>query len=146
VKLQSPEAFAEPAKQLGVVQDRVIEVLRKILDVTRQAQSEALAEMKKRPGGDLPNDTKQKLEEIHAKLEKFLEQQKKVIEATENLAKTPVDDFSEKEEQLLKQLAAQQDEWSKLMQDLHSDLSKLPEQDFANSTMAKEAETRSRPS
>ena len=54
-----------------------------------------LAEMKKRPGGNLPDDVKQKLEEMRDKLDKFLEQQKKVIEATENLAKTPVEDFTE---------------------------------------------------
>ena len=35
-------------------------------------------------------------------------------------------------------MAAAEDDWSKFMKDLHSDLSKLPEQDFANSSMAKE--------
>ena len=29
-------------------------------------------------------------------------------------------------------MAAAEDDWSKFMKDLHSDLSKLPEQDFAN--------------
>ena len=97
-----------------------------------------LAEMKKRPGGDLPDDAKQKLEEIRKKLDKFLAEQKKIIEASENLAKTPVEDFSAKEEELLKRMAAAEDDWAKFMKDLHSDLSKLPEQDFANSSMAKE--------
>ena len=71
-------------------------MLRKLLDVARHAQAEVLAEMKKRPGGDLPDDAKQKLEEIREKLDKFLKQQKKVIEASENLAKTPVEDFTER--------------------------------------------------
>ena len=31
-------------------------------------------------------------------------------------------------------MAAAEDDWSKFMKELHSDLSKLPEQDFANST------------
>jgi len=138
VKLQALEGFPPAGGRLGTTQEKIVEVLRKLPDVTRQAQAETLAEMKKRAVGDLPNDTKQKLEEIRAKLEKFMAEQKKVIEASENLAKTPVEDFAEKEEQLLKTLAAQQDEWSKIMKDLHSDLSKLPEQDFANSSMAKE--------
>ena len=94
--------------------------------------------MKKRPGGNLPDDVKQKLEEMRNKLDKFLEQQKKVIEASENLAKKPVDDFTKEEEELLKGMAAAEDDWAKFMKDLHSDLSKLPEQDFANSSMAKE--------
>jgi len=138
VKLKAPDEFAKPAAELTAAQDRIVEVLRKLLDVTRQAQAELLAEMKKRPGGDLPDDVKQKLEEARKKLDEFLKQQKKVIEASENLAKTPVEDFTKEQEELLKGLAAAEDDWSKFMKDLHSDLSKLPEQDFANASMAKE--------
>lgn len=128
---------------LTAVQDRVIDVLRKLLDVTRRAQAELLAEMKERPGGDLPDDALpddvvQELDEARKKLDEFLKQQKKVIEATENLAKTPVEDFSEEQEQLLKKLAAAEDEWSRFMKELHSDLSKLPEQDFANPSLLEE--------
>ena len=119
-------------------QDRIIDVLRKLLDVARRAEDEVLAEMKKRPGGDLPDDVKQKLEDARKKLDEFLKQQKKVIEASENLAKTPVEDFTEEEEELLKGMAAAEDDWAKFMKELQTDLSKLPEQDFANSSMAKE--------
>ena len=38
----------------------------------------------------------------------------------------------------MKQLAAAEDDWAKFMKELHSDLSKLPEQDFANASLAKE--------
>jgi hypothetical protein len=98
-----------------------------------------LSELKKRPGDDLPDDVKRKLEEMRTKLDKFLEQQKKVIEATQNLAKTPVDDFTTEQEEQLKGLAATEDNWAKFMKELNSDLSKLPEQDFANPTLAKES-------
>lgn len=138
VKIKAPEGFAGPVPQLNATQDRIIDTLRKLLDAARQAQSEVLAEAKKRPGGDLPDSTKQKLEEMRNKLDKFLEQQKKIIEASENLAKKPVEDFTEEEEKLLKALAASEDEWAKFMKELSTDLSKLPEQDFANSSMAEE--------
>lgn len=134
----SPEGFQGPVAQLLATQDKIIDELRKILDVARQAQTEALAEMKKRPGGDLPDDTRKKLEDARRKMEEFLKAQKKIIEASENLAKKPVEDFSEEEEQLLKQLAAAEDDWARFMKELASDLSKLPEQDFANSSVAKE--------
>ena len=62
-----------------------------------------------------------------------------MIEASENLAKKPVEDFTEKEEQLLKKLAATEDDLAKFMKDLQSDLSKLPDQDFSNASLAKEA-------
>jgi hypothetical protein len=139
VKLNSLEEFNQPAVKLLAVQDRIIDVLRKLLDVARHAEEQALAEMKKRPGGDLPDDAKANLEEMRNKLDKFLEQQKKVIEASENLAKIPVEDFTKEQEEALKALAAAEDDWAKFMKDLHSDLSKLPEQDFANSSSLKES-------
>ncbi|MGQ9503977.1 MAG: hypothetical protein ACUVQG_11300 [Thermogutta sp.] len=119
-------------------QEQIIMTLRKILDAARMAQAELLSEAQKRPGGDLPDDSRKKLEEIQSKLQEFLEQQKKVIEASEELAKTPVEDFSEKEEQLLKELAELQDDWSRFMTEAHADLSKLPEQDFANASVCQE--------
>lgn len=138
VKVNKLEEFAKPVPALNVTQDRIIAALRKLLDVAREAQTDALAELKKKAASDLPDDTRKKLEEMKNKLDKFLEQQKKIMEASESLAKKPVEDFTKEDEQLIKQLAQAQDDWSKFMKDLHSDLSKLPEQDFANSSMAKE--------
>lgn len=137
-KLADRAKLAEETRPLMEVQDRIIDTLRKLLDVARQAQTELLSEAQKRPGGDLPDDVKKKLEEIQAKLQEFLQQQKKVIEASEELAKTLVEDFTEKEEQKLKELAALEDDWSRFMKEAHSDLSKLPEQDFANATLCQE--------
>ncbi|NQT38902.1 MAG: hypothetical protein HQ581_15505 [Planctomycetes bacterium] len=136
--VETIEGYDGAVAGLSPVQDRIIEALRRLLDVARHGQNEILAEMDKRSAGDLPPETREKLEEIRAKLEERLEQRKKVIEATENLAKKPVEDFSEEDEDLLAELAAAEDDWSKFLEDLHSDLSKLPEQDFANSSMLKE--------
>lgn len=138
VKVKTAEGFVEPMPKLVATQDRIIETLRKLMDSARRAQSDVLQEEGKRSTSDLPADAKAKLEAAQKKLEEFMKTQKKVIEATQELAKKPVEDFTEKEEEALKGLAAAQDEWSKLMQELLSDLSKLPEQDFANSSMAKE--------
>jgi len=138
MKIRSLDGFQRPVPPLNDTQDRIIEILRGLLDVTRQAQTEELAEMTKRPGGDLPPDVQEKLKEAMDKLDEFLEQQKKVIEASENLAKKPVEDFTEEDEQLLKTLAATESEWSKFMNELATDLSKLPEQDFANASMLEE--------
>ncbi|MGD0382203.1 MAG: hypothetical protein ABSA77_01700, partial [Thermoguttaceae bacterium] len=139
LKLKSSDDFNQPAVRLLAAQDRIIDVLRKLLDVSRRAEEQSLSEMKKRPGGDLPDDAKAKLEEMRNKLDQFLKQQKKVIEASENLAKTPVEDFTKEQEEALKALAVAEDDWARFMKDLHSDLSKLPEQDFANSSMLKES-------
>jgi hypothetical protein len=137
-KLPATADCAKPAGELTASQDRIVESLRKLLDAVRQAREALAAEMNKRLGGDLPNDARQKFAEARDKLENFLEQQKKVIEATKDLAKTPVEDFTEVQKELLGKVAAAEDDWAKFMEELHSDLSKLPEQDFANSSSVKE--------
>lgn len=134
----SAEELDGPINELIPLQERIIDALRRLLDVTRTAEAEAIAELKRRQQGDLPDETKKKFEEARAKLDEFLKQQKKVIEASESLAKKPVEDFTEEDEELLKGMAAKQDDFAKMMQELHSDLSKLPEQDFANASMLKE--------
>ena len=126
------------ASALASVQDDILDVLRKLLDLARAETSRTIAQMEKRPGGDLPDDVVGQLEDLKKGLEKFLKEQRKVIEASEDLAKKPVEDFTEADEQLLKELPASQDDWSKFMNEKHSDLSKLPEQDFSNPTMAQE--------
>ncbi len=94
LKLADAKAYAEPVAALVATQDRIIDVLQKLLDAARQAQGEVLDEMPNRGGGNLPDDTKKKLEDAKQKLDEFLKQQKKVIEASESLAKKPVEDFS----------------------------------------------------
>ncbi len=138
VKIELLEGFPQPVGELIETQQRVIGVLRKMLDITRRAQTEELAEMKHRRTSDLPDDARQKLDALKAALDKALEEQRKVIEASENLAKAPVEDFAEEKEQLLKTLEAAEDDWSKFINELNTDLSKLPEQDFANPSMLKE--------
>ncbi len=138
LRAETAEDFTAPVAELSAAQDKIIEALRKLLMVASQAEAEALAELRQRSGADLPDDTKKKFEEARDKLEEFLKQQKKIIEASENLAKMPVEDFTEKEEQLLREMAAVEDEWAKFMNELHTDLSKLPEQDFANPSLLKE--------
>jgi len=130
--------LARPAAELLATQDKIIDVLRRLLGEIRRESADLLAEMAKRPGTELPADVKSKLHDFKDKLLEFLKQQKKVINATENLAKKPVDDFTEKEKQILKDLAAAEDDWARFMADKHSDLSKLPEQDFSNPSLLKE--------
>jgi hypothetical protein len=125
-------------RPLVAVQDRIIDQLRRLLDTSRRAISDALAETKGRPGSDLPDDVEKRLRELARKLRDFSKQQQRVIEATENLAKKPVDDFTEEDAQLLEELAAAEDDWSRFMEETHSDFSKLPEQDFANPSLLEE--------
>ncbi len=137
-KLKAWEAFAEPVAELSRLQQRIIDSLRKLLDGIRHAEAEVVGEIDRRAVGDLPDEARKKFEDLQSKLEAALEAQKKVIEAAENLAKAPVEDFAEAQEQLVKALEAAEDDWSRFLTELNMDLSKLPEQDFANPSLLKE--------
>ena len=130
--------IAKDVSPLLETQDRIIELLRKLLELNRRASTDALADMKERPGSDLPNDVQEKLAALSNKLQEFIKQQRRIIDATENLAKKPVEDFTEEDQQRMRDLAASEDEWSRFMEETHSDFSKLPEQDFANPSMLEE--------
>jgi hypothetical protein len=138
LRAKSSEGLARGVEQLLPLQKRIIEVLRDLLDQVRTAEMETLAELGKRRGDDLPEDVQKKFEELEKKLEAALESQRRVVEAAENLAKAPVEDFSEAQDQLIKALQAAEDDWSRFMTELSTDLSKLPEQDFANPSLLKE--------
>jgi hypothetical protein len=126
------------ASKLVGVQDDILDILRRLLDLARVETSKTIAQMENRPGGDLPNDAAGQLKNLSEKLKEFLKEQRKVIEASEDLAKKPVEDFTDDDKQLIKALAAAEDDWSKFLKDAHSDLSRLPEQDFSNPSMLQE--------
>jgi len=126
-------------EKLITAQDRAIEVLERLLGIVAKLEERAEKAAKgQEEGTDLPDDVVEKLKELRDKLKEFLKEQKKVIDATQELAKTPVDDFTPEQEQKLQELMAIEDDWSKFMKEAHSDLSKLPEQDFSNPTLLKE--------
>ena len=124
-------------RRLVESQDKAIKMLEKLLGIVAM-MSQAKDEKEKMKGGDLPNDVKEKLKDLNDKLKSFIDQQKKVINATENLAKSPVDDFTPEQEKDLKDIKATEDKWSNFLKDAHSDLSRVPEQDFSNPALLKE--------
>ena len=137
-KLQNLTELAVPRDELVTTQDKIISTLKKVLDILPEIEKEALGEGEDEAGTDMPQDARKKWKDLAEKLKEFIDQQKKIIAQTEDLAKKPVDDFSTADEDTLKELAAVEDEWSKFMKEIHKDLSKLPNQDFSNPSLLKE--------
>jgi len=131
-------AVKAAVKKLLAAQEKAITVLEKVLGVISQMEQVVQKGEPDEEGHDIPDDVKEKVKELQDKLKEFIEEQKKVIEATQDLAKTPVDDFTPEDEQKLKQLEGIEDDWSKFLKEAHSDISKLPEQDFSNPNLLKE--------
>ncbi|HUS48080.1 MAG TPA: hypothetical protein VM098_08170 [Phycisphaerae bacterium] len=123
-------------RPLAATQDRIIDSLRTLLAILPSLAAEG--KRPSVPGEDLPAQAKEKLAALKKELEKFISAQRKIIESSERLAKTPVDNFTPDDEKLLKALQDVQDAWDKFLNEALTDFSKLPQQDFSNPAMLKE--------
>jgi hypothetical protein len=131
---EQPEAF----ELLDGTQEKIIETLRMLLAVMPSLADRMPDAAKAAAGEDLPPEAQQKIAQLKHDIEKFIDEEKKVIEASKRLAKTPVDDFTQADEELLKELQAVQDKWEKFLNERFTDFSKLLTQDFSNPTVMKE--------
>jgi hypothetical protein len=124
---------------LAATQDRILRALQTLLAVTASLRGESAAEADASAGGgDLPADASEQLRELRQKLDEFIEQQRKVVEATQMLAKKPVDELTDEDRQLLHELEATEDKWEKFLEEAVTDLSKLAQQDFSSPVVLQE--------
>jgi hypothetical protein len=131
-------AVPDLSKALAGDQDAIIAVIRRILDITGKL-ADAVKEAEKRlDPSDLPPDTLQKLKNLNERLKEFVGEQKKVIEASKDLAKKPVDDYQETDQRTLEKLKAIEDQWDKFLTEVIADFSKIPELDASNPSLVKE--------
>jgi len=134
-RLQAAPALA---KSLASDQDSILAVLRRILDITMKLSDAIRAEEKRLAPSDLPPVAIAKLKSLHDRLKEFMDQQKKVIEASKDLAKKPVDDFQDADQKKLEQLKAVEDQWDKFLTEEIADFSKVPDVDASNPSLIKE--------
>ena len=134
----SSEAKQAEVARLTALQDRIIEILGRILGILEHLSEEAAEPAPEETVSDLPDELDDKLRELADALKDFTKEQKKVVDATTSLAKTNVDDFTPEQEQQLKQLEATEQDWASFLKEAYSDLSKLYDQDFSNPSLLKE--------
>jgi len=132
------QVIARVAGDILANQDRAIKVLEEILGVVKLLEAQMKKEVAPSKGADMPPELQEKLEELHKKLQEFQKEQKKVIEATTDLAKQPVDNLTPEQEQQLRDLAATEDKWANFFEEKFHDLSKTPVQDKTVASMLKE--------
>ncbi len=139
--LESVSSRGTACRPLAGTQDEIIDALQLLLAMLPSLDESDIGEKSDIAGDDLPDRVKQKKEELAKDLEKFIEQQRKVIEAGERLAKKPLDDLTAADMKQLKELAALEDKWEKFFNESIADFSKLLKQDFSNPSMLKEIQS-----
>jgi hypothetical protein len=101
--------------------------------MAEEAKNEEAAEQE-----ELLEESREKAEKAVKKLQEFRKDQEKIIELSKQLAEKEPDDFTEQDQQDLKEIADTEKEWAKIFQELATDLSKLPPQDHSLAGQAKE--------
>jgi hypothetical protein len=137
-ELKKLEERAKPCELLAATQDRIIDTLQTLLAIMPSLANQPKEKEKGPRAADLPPEALEKLKALDEKLEKFLEEQRKVIAASERLTKKPMDNFNAEDEQLLHELKTTEDKWEKFMNEAFADFSRLVEQDFSNPALLKE--------
>ena len=122
-------------KELQARQRRIISTLESLLAML--VTSPELIDQQTKKGGDLPT-REEAMKDLKAALDEFMKQQQKILDATAPLAKKPVDDFTDKDNKALEELAMSQEKLDAFMQEKIADFSKLAEQDMANASLLKE--------
>jgi len=129
------EAYAAVADS----QDKIIKVLRQLLnilpDLAEETDKDALDE---EDVEDFPDEEEEAMKDLLHALKEMVRQQRKVVETTDQLAKLPMEDYTPEDEKKLEDLKAIEEKWSQFLKAKISDLSKMQEQDFANTTLLKE--------
>ena len=121
-----------------LTQGELIAKLEEILGI--MALSKKDAELKKEEIREELQDLafQEKLKSLKKELDKFKDEQKEVIEKTEELDKKNPEDWTKKMEEVLGDLSAKEADLAKFFKAEFNDLSKLGRQDFSNSKMAEE--------
>jgi hypothetical protein len=123
---------------LGGSQDKIIASLRRLLNILPDMAEGTREKAPQEDAQDFPEDQKEGMKDLLKNMKEMVRDQKKVKETTDELAKLPMEDYTPEDEKKLEGVKALEEKWSQFLEAKISDLSKMQEQDFANSTMLDE--------
>jgi hypothetical protein len=138
-----PDRAKELLKDLTALEKRQGYILSELLGLLGKAASVRDAEPKlasepKDPAMPPPVSAAEVATDLSADMKKFSAAEQRVLERSKTLLDHGPQDLTEKEEEVLGDLAREQAEWSKFFDEKLTDFSKLPLQDFADGSLAKE--------
>jgi hypothetical protein len=142
VRAAPAKAQALPALDTAAAtEQQIAELLEKLLSDPQAFAKERLAEppkSQKAEQEEMLRENRQRAERMLAAVKDFVKEQEDVIKMSKQIKDTPVNDFSKGDEETLKKVSDAELKWAKQFQELATDLSKLPPQDFSLATQAKE--------
>ncbi len=109
---------------LGQIADARAEKLKPVADGKDEKQPPATPEERK--------------QELLDDLKDFVADQERILEKSRTLADKGPEDLTQEQKDILGELAREEDKWAKFLEEKLTDFSKLPQQDFADSSLAQE--------
>ena len=132
--------LAGSAEKIQGSQARILAELLSLLGQVADARSEKLKPAS--PGKDTPQPPalarEERAKEELEDLEHFVAAEERVLEKSRTLADKGPEDLTQQEQENLGELAREEEKWAKFFEEKLTDFSKLPNQDFADSSMAEE--------
>jgi len=140
-ELEAKRGEAVPAR-LKNVADRQAYILAELISLLGKLSDKQVADRRngeKARDDSLPPVTAEDAGKLlRDELDKFTRSQKRVVRASRMLMDRAPDDLTEEEEKILGELAREEAEWAQFFEESLTDFSKLPLQDFADSSVAEE--------
>ena len=138
-KLKALEDLKRAYAGLAASQDKIIAVLRRLLNILPDLADQVdRDELEEEDVEDFPDEQEEALKDLLKNLKEMVREKKKVMETTDELAKLPMEDYTPEDEKKLEDAKAIEEKWSQFLKSKISDLSKMQEQDFSNTTMLEE--------
>jgi hypothetical protein len=125
----------------AATEQQIADLLEKLLSDPQAFAKERLTSPPKARQADAEealHQNRDRAERMLAAAKEFIKEQEDVIKMSKQVKDTPVNDFSKGDEEALKKISESELKWAKYFQELATDLSKLPPQDFSLATQAKE--------
>jgi len=124
VESRQEQILARLLSLLGQIADARAEKLKPVADGKDEKQPPVTPEERK--------------QELLADLKNFVADQERILEKSRTLADKGPEDLTQEQKDILGELAREEDKWAKFLEEKLTDFSKLPQQDFADSSLAQE--------
>ncbi len=130
----SPRLAAIERRQAYILSE-LLALLGRIADERRPASAKPAEVAAK---DETPIPTAEAARALKDAVEDFADEQRRIIERSRTLMDQAPEDLTAGEEQILGELAREESKWAAFLEEQLTDFSKLPQQDFADGSIAKE--------
>ncbi len=124
IESRQEQILARLLSLLGQIADARADRLKPVADGKDDKQPPALTEDQKK--------------ELLDDLKKFIADQERILEKSRTLVDKGPEDLTQEQQDILGELAREEDKWAKFLEEKLTDFSKLTQQDFADSSLAQE--------